>query len=151
MKAGGAAAGQALARPTIADYDRLASRWVAEVVLPRCQRTTGRVVLEAWEAKQPLLTAIPERLVADVEGEVVEATVIDLSRLEAEGAVVEHGRSRPTNGSPVKPSPAKTSAYQRLCTHLVYLGLSTAEERNPERSSISHYWAARGAESFYGS
>ena len=83
--------GQALPpRPTIADYDALAAKWVNEVVLPRRHRTTGMVVAEAWVAEQAKLTSIPERLVADVEGEVVEATVIELTRLKAEGAVVEH-------------------------------------------------------------
>jgi hypothetical protein len=77
-------------RPTIADYDALAARWVAEVVLPRRHRTTGLVVAEAWAQEQSLLARIPERLIVEVEGQAVEATVIDLARLKAEGAVVEH-------------------------------------------------------------
>jgi transposase len=84
-------AGQALPpRPAIADYDALAAKWVSEVVLPRRHRTTGKVVLEAWEQEQPLLATIPDRLVVEVTGQVVEAKVIDLARLKADGAVVEH-------------------------------------------------------------
>ena len=83
--------GQAMPpRPTIADYDALAAHWVAEVVLPRRHRTTGLVVAEAWAQEQSLLAQIPERLIVEVEGQAVEATVIDLARLKAEGAVVEH-------------------------------------------------------------
>jgi hypothetical protein len=77
-------------RPSIADYDRLAARWIVEVVLPRCHRTTRRVVHEAWEQERPLLRPIPGRLIAEGEGQAVEAEVIDLAALKAEGAVVEH-------------------------------------------------------------
>jgi hypothetical protein len=48
--------------PTLADYDRLALQWREEVVLPRRQRTTGRVIAAAWEAERPRLRPVPERL-----------------------------------------------------------------------------------------
>lgn len=49
-------------RPTIADYDALARRWIEEVVLLRRHRTTKRVVGEAWQEEIPELAAIPERV-----------------------------------------------------------------------------------------
>jgi transposase len=48
--------------PTLADYDRLALQWRDEVVLPRRHRTTGTVIAAAWEAEQPLLRPVPQRL-----------------------------------------------------------------------------------------
>jgi transposase len=77
-------------RPSLADYDALAAKWVTEVVAPRTHRTTGTVVAKAWEAEQGMLSRIPERLIAEVEGQAVEAKVIDLAALKAAGAVVEH-------------------------------------------------------------
>lgn len=83
--------GQVLpARPTLADYDRLARRWALEVVATRRHRTTGRVVGEAWEQERGLLREIPARIVSSLQGERTEvpARVIDLSALRALGDVV---------------------------------------------------------------
>ena len=51
-------------RPTLADYDALAQRWIQEVVLKRRHRTTKRVVGEAWLDERLQLRAVPERLLA---------------------------------------------------------------------------------------
>lgn len=55
-------------RPSIADYDALARRWITEVVLKRKHRTTGRIVGEAWTAEREQLTPIPPRIVASAIG-----------------------------------------------------------------------------------
>lgn len=84
--------GQALpARPTLADYDRLARRWALEVVATRRHRTTGRVIAEAWEQERQLLREIPARIVSGLAGERAEvpAPVIDLSALRKVGDIVE--------------------------------------------------------------
>ncbi len=84
--------GQVLpAQPSLADYDRLARRWVLEVVATRRHRTTGRVVGEAWEQERPLLREIPRRITSSLQGERTEvpARVIDLAALRASGDVVE--------------------------------------------------------------
>lgn len=79
------------ARPTLADYDRLARRWALEVVATRRHRTTGRVIGKAWEEERALLREIPERIVSSLQGERLEApaSVIDLSTLRSAGEVVE--------------------------------------------------------------
>ena len=51
-------------RPTLADYDALARRWIQEVVLKRKHRTTKRVVGEAWLEERLQLRSIPERVLA---------------------------------------------------------------------------------------
>ena len=59
--------GQVMPRhPTLTDYDRMAQRWVDEVACQRRHRTTGRVVGEAWMEEQPLLRAIPGRILAQL-------------------------------------------------------------------------------------
>jgi transposase len=52
-------------RPTIADYDALARRWIEEIVLQRRHRTTGRIVSEAWAEERERLTPIPARILAE--------------------------------------------------------------------------------------
>ena len=51
-------------RPTLADYDHLARRWIQEVVLIRRHRTTQRIVGEAWAEERPQLRPIPSHLLA---------------------------------------------------------------------------------------
>ena len=59
--------GQVLAhRPTLADYDALARRWIQEVIVRRRHRTTGRVIGEAWAEEQASLTPLPARVLAQV-------------------------------------------------------------------------------------
>jgi hypothetical protein len=55
--------------PTLAAYDRLARRWIAEVVLPRRHRTTQQIVGEAWAAERALLVPIPPSLLVGLTGE----------------------------------------------------------------------------------
>ena len=55
--------------PTLADYDALARRWITEVVLARCHRTTGRIVGEAWAEERPRLEPIPDRVLAALGGD----------------------------------------------------------------------------------
>jgi len=69
--------------PSLADYDSLARRWVEQVALERCHRTTGRVVGEAWTDERPCLRPIPARILArlDRPGAVSLAeNVIDLQQ-----------------------------------------------------------------------
>ncbi len=84
--------GQILPRhPSIEDYDRLALRWVDEIVLPRRHRTTKRVIREAWLEEQPLLRPIPARILTSLATgmtPVPSSKVIDLRQREA-GEVVE--------------------------------------------------------------
>jgi transposase len=54
--------------PTLADYDALARRWIAEVVLRRRHRTTERIVGEAWAEERALLTPVPGRILAGFAG-----------------------------------------------------------------------------------
>jgi transposase len=58
-------------RPTLANYDALARRWIEETVLPRRHRTTGRLVGEAWAEERPLLRPIPRRILAGLGSPVV--------------------------------------------------------------------------------
>jgi len=51
-------------RPTLANYDALAQRWIQEVILKRKHRTTKRVVGEAWLDERLQLRSIPERVLA---------------------------------------------------------------------------------------
>ena len=51
-------------RPSLADYDALAQRWIQEVVLKRKHRTTKRVVGEAWLDERLQLRAVAERVLA---------------------------------------------------------------------------------------
>ena len=51
-------------RPTLADYDALARRWIEEIVLHRTHRTTGRIVGEAWAAEKLQLTPVAPRILA---------------------------------------------------------------------------------------
>jgi len=70
-------------RPTLADYDELARRWIVEVVLHRRHRTTRRVVGEAWADERALLTPIPARVLAGLAGDgdaAPHAVVVDLTQ-----------------------------------------------------------------------
>jgi hypothetical protein len=69
-------------KPTIADYDAEARRWIDEVVLTRRHRTTGQIVGEAWAEERPLLTPVTPRLLAGAADELVRPTpvVIDLDQ-----------------------------------------------------------------------
>ena len=70
-------------RPTLADYDELARRWIVEVVLCRRHRTTRQVVGEAWADERPLLTPIPTRVLAGLAGDgdtAPHAVVVDLTQ-----------------------------------------------------------------------
>ena len=51
-------------RPSLADYDALARRWIQQVVLKRKHRTTKRVVGEAWLEERLQLRSVPERVLA---------------------------------------------------------------------------------------
>lgn len=64
-------------QPSLADYDRLAQRWVEEVVCRRRHRTTGKVVGEAWAEELPLLRPLPARLLAGLSAP--SLTVVDAS------------------------------------------------------------------------
>jgi transposase len=77
--------GQILPRePSLSDYDALARRWIAEVVLTRRHRTTGRIVGEAWGEERPLLEPIPARVLAAVDGSPRQTTrtvrIVDLEQ-----------------------------------------------------------------------
>jgi transposase len=63
-------------KPTIADYDALARRWIDEVVLTRCHRTTGRIVGEAWAEERQLLTPIAPRILNNLAPDLAPATVV---------------------------------------------------------------------------
>ncbi len=76
-------------RPVLADYDRLAHRWVAEVVATRKHRTTGKIVAEAWSEDKKLLRPIPSRLLAQAQPAELPAEVVDLTAVRAAGQVVE--------------------------------------------------------------
>jgi transposase len=56
------------ARPSIATYDDFAARWLAEVVLPRRHRTTGRIIAEAWAEERRRLTPIPAHVLQRYAG-----------------------------------------------------------------------------------
>jgi transposase len=75
--------GQPLApRPSLADYDALARRWVEEVVLRRRHRTTKRVVGDAWIEEEPQLSAIPAHVLANFVGDrpgVAAPLVVDIT------------------------------------------------------------------------
>jgi transposase len=79
-------------RPTLADYDALARRWIGEVVCKRKHRTTGRIVGEAWEEERPQLMPIPPRILGSFAGDRVPSTpaptVIDLAE-RRRGEVVQ--------------------------------------------------------------
>jgi len=80
-------AGQILPlRPTIADYDGLASQWIAEVLLPRRNRTTTRVVGEAWAEERPMLAPIPRHLLQRYAGDGSAAAVLRVVDLSARRA-----------------------------------------------------------------
>jgi hypothetical protein len=71
--------------PTIADYDRFALQWRAEIVLPRRHRTTGKIVSEAWEEEGPLLRPLPVRLRQHPANPVRPLAVVDpTARLRGE-------------------------------------------------------------------
>lgn len=78
--------GQVLpAAPTLADYDDLARRWIAAVILPRRHRTTQQIVGEAWAAERPLLVPIRAQLLGGLTGPeplapATPARVIDLDQ-----------------------------------------------------------------------
>ena len=63
-------------RPTIAEYDALAERWVGEVILPRRHRTTKRIIGEAWEEERRLLTPVPAHLLQRFAGEAEQRPVL---------------------------------------------------------------------------
>ena len=70
-------------RPTLADYDDLARRWITEVVLARRHRTTRRLVGEAWAEERALLSPIPGRVLAGLAGDIAaspQAVVVDLTQ-----------------------------------------------------------------------
>jgi hypothetical protein len=75
--------GQVLpSEPTLADYDQLGRIWIEEIVLPRRQRTTKRVVSDAWSQERPLLAPVPNRLLhptVDVQAPTYPSSVIDLT------------------------------------------------------------------------
>ena len=56
-------------RPSIATYDDFAAQWIAEVVLPRRHRTTGRIIAEAWQEERRLLTPIPQHVLQRFVGD----------------------------------------------------------------------------------
>lgn len=56
-------------RPTIADYDAFALRWIQERILPRRHRTTQRIIGEAWTEERHLLTAVPRHLLERFAGD----------------------------------------------------------------------------------
>lgn len=66
-------------RPTLADYDRLALQWRAELVLPRRHRTTAKVIGEAWTEEQSLLVPVPARLLAAPTAPGPTPPIIDLA------------------------------------------------------------------------
>jgi transposase len=69
-------------RPSLVDYDTLARCWVEEVVLRRRHRTTKRVVGDAWIDEEPLLSAIPGRVLAGLAGDrprVAAPVVVDIT------------------------------------------------------------------------
>ena len=71
------------ARPTLADYDELAQRWLKEVVARRRHRPTGRVVGEAWAQERELLEPLPARVLAQLAGPlsvVAPTQVVDLQQ-----------------------------------------------------------------------
>ena len=75
--------GQVLPRhPTLADYDALAHRWIAEVVLRRRHRTTRRIVGEAWAEERALLRPIPARVLNSLDGggDATPDVVVDLTQ-----------------------------------------------------------------------
>ncbi|MGH7861918.1 MAG: IS21 family transposase [Candidatus Dormibacteraceae bacterium] len=59
------------ARPTLADYDTFARRWIQEVVLQRRHRTTKLVVGEAWLNETSQLAAIPDRVRAKFSAKLI--------------------------------------------------------------------------------
>jgi transposase len=71
-------------RPTLADYDAQARRWIQEVVLIRRHRTTQRIVGEAWAEERPHLLPVPSHLLARLAGAPVvmpnRPRVIDLEQ-----------------------------------------------------------------------
>jgi transposase len=56
-------------RPTLADYDALARRWVETIVAPRRHRTTARLVGEAWAEERGVLRPIPARVLSRLVGD----------------------------------------------------------------------------------
>ena len=71
--------GQVLpAAPSCADYNCLARQWRTEIVLPRCHRTTRRIIGEAWMEEQALLHAVPGRLLPAATSIPLPPSVIDL-------------------------------------------------------------------------
>jgi len=70
-------------RPTLADYDELARRWITEVVLARRHRTTRRLVGDAWAEERALLSPIPARVLAGLAGDATappHSVVVDLTQ-----------------------------------------------------------------------
>jgi len=61
-------------RPSLADYDALARRWVGEIVLPRRHRTTARIVGDAWAEERAVLRPIPARVLSRLAGDDVLPT-----------------------------------------------------------------------------
>lgn len=82
--------GQVLPRhPGLGDYDRLAARWITEVVACRRHRTTGRIVVEAWAEEKALLRPISSRLLHQPQSPQPPAQVVDLTAARAAGQVVD--------------------------------------------------------------
>ena len=70
-------------RPTLADYDTLARCWIAEVVLRRRHRTTGRIVGEAWAEERARLRPLPARVLNSLAGGghgTPDAVVVDVTQ-----------------------------------------------------------------------
>jgi transposase len=74
-------------RPSLADYDALARRWVGEIVLPRRHRTTARIVGDAWAEERAVLRPIPPGVLSRLAGDAAVPTppctvptVIDLEQ-----------------------------------------------------------------------
>ena len=55
-------------RPTIAEYDAAALRWIYERVLPR-RNTTQRIIGKAWAEERRLLTPEPGHLLERFAGD----------------------------------------------------------------------------------
>lgn len=94
------------AEPALADYDRLAQRWVADVVAPRRHRTTHRVVGEAWVTERELLRPLPPRVRHRFAAPGEDANVVPLPAPTPLGGSPE-GRGGPRGGRLRTPTPTE--------------------------------------------
>jgi transposase len=89
-------AGQPLPeRPTLAWYDAAARRWALEVLAARRHRTTKRIIGEAWAEERPLLTPVPRRVLARLEGFEVVCAPLPIAPRPALAIVGESVEIRP--------------------------------------------------------